>query len=322
MASTMRLVSADQLGELPPTELLGETHLIARGFNVIFGPSGSFKSFYTLDACLQIAQDHPVIYVAAEGVSGLHRRVAAWCTHNELSPGQLFFICQEINLLKWESVDELLTLAAPISPELVVFDTLARCIPGGEENSAKDPGIAIFHSSIIQRELSSAVAWVHHSNRAERGERGSGAIRGAADSMIEMASSGDGIIQVSCSKIKDDEPWPAEDYKFHAVGDSGVLLPANEVSTQQLTADQLRVLEFMDLEIFIDTPGVSARMIVTALNISERSVYRILSRLKQLCHITHGRAGDPYYLTDSGKLMLCQRHANPANVVNIRKQVI
>lgn len=287
---------------------------------MVFGASGAFKSFYTLDAALTIAQTSPVIYVAAEGAGGLHKRVAAWCEYSDQPTGALQFICEEVNLLDAASIKALIALSIPVKPSLVIFDTLARCIPGGDENSAKDMGLAVRNSAIIQRQLSTAITWIHHTNRADRGERGSGAIRGAADAMIELSANGDSIIRVSCSKLKDDEPWVTEELKFYPVGASGVLVPADG-STSDLSAQEMQVLEFLDLAIFEKTSGAKATQIVHSLNIPERNIYRILSHLKRELHIDHDNRGDPYHLTDKGKTTLRQATAKMGKIINIGKQI-
>lgn len=320
MASPLRLIPADQLRELPPTEILGSTRLIARGLNVVFGASGAFKSFYTLDAALTVAQTSPVVYVAAEGAGGLYKRVAAWCEYNDQPAGALQFICEEVNLLDLASVKALISVSLTVKPSLIIFDTLARCIPGGDENSAKDMGLAVRNSAIIQRQLQTAITWIHHTNRADRGERGSGAIRGAADAMIELSANGDSIIRVSCSKLKDDEPWVTEELKFYSVGASGVLIPADG-STADLSAQEMQVLEFLNLAIFEKTSGAKALQIVHSLNIPERNIYRILSHLKRELHIDHDNRGDPYHLTDKGKSTLCKATAKMGKVISIGKQI-
>jgi predicted transcriptional regulator len=314
----VRLIKAAQLAELPPTEILGNTRFVARGLNVVFGASGAFKSFYTLDAMLQVAQTQPVVYVAAEGAGGLHKRVTAWCKHNGLGPGKLEFICQEVNLLDSAYVKAIGEAVKPLQPAAVTFDTLARCIPGGDENSAKDMGVAVRNSAVLQRYLNTAIIWIHHTNRAERGERGSGAIRGAADAMIEMAASGDSVIRVSCSKLKDDEPWAAEEMRFHPIDgtNSGVLVP-NLGDISKFSVIELQVLEFLSLPIFEGTTGTQTRQIVTALNISERHIYRILSHLKDELTLTHDSKGDPYRLTDKGKQIVLQRTAKSGKVLNL-----
>lgn len=321
MTSPVRLISADQLRELPPTEILSGTRLIARGLNVIFGASGAFKSFYTLDAALTIAQSLPVIYVAAEGVGGMYKRVAAWCEHNDLPTGQLHFVCEEVNLLDAAHVNALMTAAAPVNPALIIFDTLARCIPGGDENSAKDMGLAVRNSAIIQRQLNTAIAWIHHTNRADRGERGSGAIRGAADAMIELSANGDNIIRVTCSKLKDDDPWAMEDLRFLPVANSGVLTPAFGGDSAKLSAQEMQILEFLALSIF-ETSGAKALQIVNGVNVPERKIYHILSHLKRELHIEHDSRGDPYRLTESGKRLLCKTSLKIAQVISIDRATI
>lgn len=318
MTSTIRLISADQLRDLPPTEVLGETRFIARGLNVVFGTSGAFKSFYTLDAALTIAQHLPIIYVAAEGSGGLSKRVSAWCEHNDQPPGQAHFVCEEINLLDSSHVKALIAIATPIKPAVVIFDTLARCIPGGDENSAKDMGLAVRNSAVIQRQLETAIIWIHHTNRAERGERGSGAIRGAADAMIELSANGDSIIRVSCSKLKDDEPWEVEELRFHPVGISGVLVPSESEYAPKLSAQEMQILMFLGLEVF-ETSGAKALQIVNGINIPERKIYHILSHLKRELHISHDSKGDPYRLTDSGKKLICKTPLKLAQVISIVK---
>ena len=303
--SSFRLLTAKQLRELPPAENLCGTRFVARGFNVVFGPSGTYKSFYMLGQSLHVAQYYPVVYVAAEGSAGLNSRVAAWSDYYKSSTDNLHFICEEVNLRDDKVVSSLIETIKPIKPQLVVFDTLARCLVGGDENSAKDLGMAVHNCARIQRAFSTAVSLVHHSNRADRGERGSGALRGASDVMVEISASGDGIIRASCSKTKDAEPWEPDCLTFRAVGDSGILVPATESSlvSLQLSQTEKAVMEFIGLSIF-ESAGAQVQQIINALNISERHVYRLLSGLKNKGMSVRGKTGFPMELTDIGKEIL------------------
>lgn len=302
----IQLISPSALADLPPFELVENTKFVARGFNIVFGASGAYKSFYMLGECLGIAQTRPVIYVAAEGSSGLHKRVSAWCKHTGNSPGNIHFICQEINLLDLAHIRTLITAVSHLKPSFIVFDTLARCLSGGNDSSSEDTGIAIEHSAILQREFGCTVAWIHHSNRAEKGERGSGAMRGAADAMMELVSSGDGTVRLVCSKLKDDEPWPTEDFQFQKIDDSGVLIPATGEIASGLTAIEIQILEFLALDVF-DTCGANIRAMVAALGITERHIYRILSSLKRADYIMQDKRGDPYSLTPKGGSIIYDR---------------
>lgn len=297
----LRLIRADQLNTLPPTEILSGTRFVARGLNVVFGASGAFKSFYVLDAALRTAQSLPVAYVAAEGAGGLNARVSAWCKYHKLPPGDLHFICEEVNLRDTAAVNRLGLTLNPIKPKLIVIDTLARCMVGGDENSARDVGMAVNGCSSIQRAFSSAVTVVHHANKADRGERGSGALRGAADTMIEVAAGGDGLIRASCSKTKDAEPWETENLMFHQVDRSGVLIPASDslLVSLRLTPVEKQIMEFLGLSVF-DSIGAQVQQVVNALNISERHVYRLLSGLKNRGLAQHVRKGMPMNLTEVG----------------------
>lgn len=301
----LRLIPAGQLSELPSTENLGDTRFVSSGLNVIFGASGAYKSFYALDAALRLAQTHPVVYIAAEGRSGLGARVGAWCSYHKLNPGQLQFLCEEVNLRDSAIIANLTRTFSPVKPKLIVVDTLARCMLGGDENSAKDVGLAIHGCSQLQRAFAAAVCLIHHTNRADRGERGSGALRGAADLMMEVVSMGDGVIRVSCSKSKDREPWESEDLIFRQVNGSGLLTPMSEKDTFsiKLTMSEKAILQFLAMSVF-ESVGAQIQNIVNGLNISERHVYRLISGLKNKGLVRHVSKTLPMVLTDVGREML------------------
>ena len=315
----IEFVPLGDLAKIPPVRYLHDTKFIDRGFNIVFGPSGAFKSFYALDVAMRIPA--PVVYIAGEGAGGLHKRAMAWCAYNGEPASELYFVCHEINLLNVAQVNALIEGAESIKPALVIFDTLARCIPGADENSAKDVGLAVNHSTMIQRKADCSIAWLHHTNRADRGERGSGAMRGAADTMIELSANGDGIIRVSCSKLKDEEYWPTEELRFHKVGDSGVLVPRGILDDhEKLSVSEMQILEFLSLEVF-ETAGAQARQIVSSVNIPERNIYRMLSHLKRELHISQDRKGDPYFLTDKGKSLVCKSTAKSGSVISLVKSI-
>lgn len=314
---SLRLISASELATLPPTEWLGTTKFVKRGLNVVFGPSGSYKSFYVLDACLRVAQSKPIIYIAGEGVGGLHRRVSAWCEHNASGPGHAYFVSRAVNLLDRAQVQEFCVLSQPIQPAIVVFDTLARCIPGADENSARDMGLAIASTDHINDSLKTTPIWIHHSNKAERGERGSGAVRGASDNMIEIYPNGDGSIRISCSKSKDEERWADQQFSFQSVLDSGVLIPSVGYATFQYSDQEIRILDFLSLPTF-KPAGARVVQIMNSLSITERTIYRLLSHLKHDDLISQGKAGDPYYLTDAGSAILRSHQKTDPEITEIQ----
>ena len=98
--------------------------------------------------------------------------------------------------------------AEGIQPVLIVLDTLARLMVGGDENSAKDMGLAIEGIDRLRKETSATILVVHHTRKDGQIERGSNALRAAADVMIECKKFDDqGDVVFECKKMKDAAPF-------------------------------------------------------------------------------------------------------------------
>ena len=125
-------------------------------------------------------------------------------------------------------VAQVIKLAAEVHPVLVVFDTHARCMVGGDESSAKDTGLVIAQLNRIQVETRAATLSVHHTDKKGTTERGSGALRGAVDTMIEMARPKSGPLILTCDKQRNFEEFAPMTLAMAAVGDSLVPTSASE----------------------------------------------------------------------------------------------
>jgi hypothetical protein len=111
--------------------------------------------------------------------------------------------------------------ACGVQPVLVVLDTYARSMIGGDENSAKDAGLAIAAIDGLRFRLNTAVLVVHHMGKAGKTERGSGALRGAADTMLELEMGGaSGMLILKVDAQKNFEAWPPMAIRLEHVGDS------------------------------------------------------------------------------------------------------
>ena len=87
-----RVLKLDELRELPQPDTLVSGLLDLDSLAVLYGPPKAYKSFVALDWALSVAtgswwqgrrvEPCHVLYVAAEGVSGLWARVDAWMGHN------------------------------------------------------------------------------------------------------------------------------------------------------------------------------------------------------------------------------------------------
>lgn len=305
-----RLIPASELGNLPRPVWLLRERIQRGGFGVLYGPSGSGKSFVAVDWAAVVAQHFAVVYVAAEGVSGYAARVLAWCAHHKQGPGQLHFMTDAVNLMEGGAVAEFIAAVREVSPALIVVDTLARCLIGGDENSARDMGLAVAAVDSIRRETGAAVLLVHHTNKAASGERGSSALRGAADTMIELSSTGDGSVKVSCAKSKDSPEFEPYRLRFVTVQTGRQTEDGAETSCVLLPADQVlpsggvsplgrQILECLALDVFRNH-GAPSRDIESSVNGSRSAMFTTLSALVRGGYVRQTATREPYFITEKG----------------------
>jgi AAA domain-containing protein len=164
-----------------------------------------------------------VLYVAAEGLSGLPKRIKAWEERRgAATPQNAFWLPEAAPLLNDQGIALLETYVAELRPRLIVLDTLARCMVGGDENSAKDVGRAVDNADRLRRASGATVLLIHHTTKDGGSYRGSSALEGAVDVALEVTAEGD-LVTITCTKAKDTAPF--EPIRLQAVptGDSVVL---------------------------------------------------------------------------------------------------
>lgn len=208
----------------------------------VFGPPGSAKTFGIVDlifaGCLGltwamrfgVARPLNIVYAAGEGLGGLPARFGAGAQHYgvEELPGFTFF---EIvpQLFANEGPDSITQFvsewrerqsagnAQPL--DILIIDTMHSATVGADENSAQDMGRVLNSAKFAIRELGCAVLLIHHSNKAGTGERGSSALRGAMDVLIEFKPAA-GKFAMSCEKLKDAPAWKPQTFSLIELGDS------------------------------------------------------------------------------------------------------
>lgn len=307
----LRLMPAADLAALPPLKWLIKGLVPESGFAVLYGPPGSGKSTIALDLALQVAAGRAVVYIAAEGAGGYPARLLAWTKHHARPAGNLLFALEAVNLLDKTERAEMLGALGDVTPALLVVDTLARCMIGGDENSAKDMGLAIDALDTIRRLTGCAVLVLHHTTKAGNGERGSSALRGAADVMLELAES-DGLLTLTATKTKDSAPPPDQCLRLVSIEtgrrrDDGeaetacVPLPAEKVHMGgTITKTGRSILETLRLTIFLESGARTAQLLADLAPIKERQLYRALDALKKEGLISQSAKGDPYFITAQG----------------------
>lgn len=213
------MLSIDDLAGLPPPSWLVEGLVPDYGLGVLFGPSGTYKSFLALDWCLCVAAGVPwhrrpvvgghVLYVALEGGRGLSRRVAAWkAKHPDADPGpRMHFDVEPLDLLDTGHVDAVVrALTARVRRDdvgLVVVDTLARAMPTGDENSTQDMGTLIAAADALARTFTATVMIVHHTGHNGGRERGSSSLPAAVDFRLGLDRVGVRRVRLRTEKQKD-----------------------------------------------------------------------------------------------------------------------
>lgn len=302
-----KLHTISDLGNYPPPSWLVPGEVPDHALTMLVGASGGGKSFAAIDYAFRIAAQHgrKVIYLAAEGASGYYDRATAWCKHHKYSGDGVLFDIQPLTLRDPEAVRVFIDTIKLLKPALVVIDTLARCMLGLDENSARDMGIAVEACATIIRETGAAVLLVHHTGKSGTGERGSSALYAACDSVITL-SNDDGLITLSCAKSKDGKPFADRYLRLVEVAvESGrtscVALPSDRVITRgaPISPTQKRILETLALETFI-VVGAKAQSLMNQAGVTERNIYRALASLMREGYVRQAAKGDPYFIEEKG----------------------
>lgn len=193
-------------GSLDAADFL-EGILIEGSMIVIYGESGSGKTFFATDLGLHVAtgmlwrgrmiEPGGVIYCALEGAHGINNRIVAFRQYYGLDGVEVPFaivpVTVDMRSAKGD-VDRLIQTIRRMRTEtgvpvrLVVIDTLSRAMAGGNENSSEDMGALVANTDKVRQATGVAIAYVHHSGKdAARGARGHSLLRAATDTEIEVS---------------------------------------------------------------------------------------------------------------------------------------
>lgn len=192
--------TAAELHSQPPQQYRIKGVFPAEGLAVVYGASGSAKSFLCVAAAAAIAEGDKffghgtrraiVLYIALEGEAGYRGRTLAWQHHNGRAyPAEVGFWTEPFSLIEPQDVA---TIAAICPPGVVIIiDTLNRAAPGADENNSKDMGAIIAGAKTLQRETAGLVILVAHSGKdATRGLRGHSSLFAALDAAIFVERNG------------------------------------------------------------------------------------------------------------------------------------
>lgn len=195
----------------------------ADSFGMVYGPSGSYKSFCLIDWAASIASGKdwsgnkvssgPVLYIAAEGQAGVAGRVKAWEIINNDKTNNLMRYNRGCDLTNPASRRTLLGACDQIKKhtgeqvKVIIIDTVNRCFGDGDENSTKDMTAFVQGCDKLKEKTGATIICVHHTGKdAEKGARGSSVLRAACDfeHMIVKNPAARGYI-LKCTKAKEFE---------------------------------------------------------------------------------------------------------------------
>jgi hypothetical protein len=221
--NTLTLLRADKIGDPVETADFVQNLLTAGGASVVYGPSNTGKSFWVLELAASVATGRPfmdsmevdqgaVIYFALEGIHGARNRIHALRSCGRLGAESPLYLCFEpLSLLDQKDVERMIAEIKEVERldgvpcKLVIIDTLARAMPGGDENQGKDMGKYVYGKDRIRAETGAHVLSVHHSGKNEdNGARGHSSLRAAMDTEIRVSRPSGGLVSlVTVTKQRD-----------------------------------------------------------------------------------------------------------------------
>lgn len=226
---------------------------------MLYGESGTYKSFLALDMALTVAsgiegfgsaarQQADVVFIAGEGPRSIAKqRRPAWRLARGVEGPIPFHIIDTMPLMaRPDEVGQVIEeiKRKGLKPKLIVVDTLARAMAGMNENDAKDAGLFIEAIEALKRSFGCTILIVHHAGKESgRGARGSSALQAGFDAAFEVKADkkvkNNPALALWCRKMKDaderETPWCFEGKE---IGPSLVFFPISAEAHRAMTASQ------------------------------------------------------------------------------------
>lgn len=219
------LVDSPGLDNIADPEPLIGTDIVFRNSLVwVVGKPGCMKSFTVLDmaGCVgtgEMWQGYPVtqgtvLYLVAEGVHGVKKRVRAWEKAMGHAMDDVYFLPMAVQSSISTHWAALIEVVKRLKPTMIVIDTQARVTVGVEENSNSEMGIFVEQAERLRRASDATVFIVHHIGRNGDTGRGATTLDGAMSTIIRVTKDED-IVKLECTKNKDGAEW--DDIELRAV---------------------------------------------------------------------------------------------------------
>jgi hypothetical protein len=222
-AERLPLMWADRAFEATaPLEFLVDGLLTVGSVNLLVAPGGSGKTWvaYWLAVCVAMGKAFLGFATRQGGVlivdeesgprRGLRRLLEVFngaFVKREDAPPIAFISLAQLDLGNPDDVSALHVRILEANARLVIIDALADVMPGCDENSVKDVMPVMMNLRSLAETTQATFVVLHHSNKATGGYRGSTAIQGAVDLLLQMEKAPESkYISFSVEKARDIEP--------------------------------------------------------------------------------------------------------------------
>lgn len=309
------LLNRSALRDLPDPQPLIANVLDKGTCALLYGYRGTLKSFIALDWAASVAtgrawqgrevQPCRVLYVAAEGAFGLKARVAAWEVgwRTTIDDAVLSILPRPVNLTVAHDVANLAALIRDGGYGFVVLDTLARCMVGADENSARDTGVVV---DSLYRLLDHTpgrrgqITGVHHTGKDGRTLRGSSAFDAGVDTVYAVARDG-AVVTLNREKRKDGPESDRHELKLDLIEGTGSgVIGASKLSNWSLeSSPHAEALLSTFRQHFSNTGATNTQLRKTS-ELSEGSYYRARRELLKRGELVNdGTEKRPFYTLGS-----------------------
>ncbi|WP_157695086.1 AAA family ATPase [Nakamurella panacisegetis] len=285
---SQRVRTRKQLADLPTPSPFIRSTLDLGTVALLAGYYGSLKSFIALDmfACAATGfawnrrevEPGKVLYIAGEGAYGLHQRLNAWEEYRQTEiPSEGFQVLPEaVNLGDDNAVREVADLITAERFRYVAVDTLAKCMPAMDENSARDMGIAVTNLYRLRAAtVSGTVLAVHHTGKDRSTIRGSSALEAGVDCVYKTEGDAS-LVQLTRTKRKDGPLDDVHRLAFQAVAgsESGVVVSQSGLGLRPGTETLLS-----HFQSHFGATGASGTQLFEVSGVPRATFYRSLNEL-------------------------------------------
>lgn len=229
---TIRQLNRALAEGVPPVQWIVENIVRRGGITILGGPSGSFKSWFAMEICLSCATNYrfigefstekvKVLYVDEEmGDLVILNRFKSLAKGNQLNKDQLTDVSLSVfNNFKLDNEEIIIRVERIIrdyDPQLIIFDSMVRCMQGDEDKSSEVRKIFDNLKELFNVYDVSFIL-LHHTAKGAKGLnalRGSGDFAGFADVVLMFNKLPNGKVKVDFSKNRHIDTNKLQNFTF------------------------------------------------------------------------------------------------------------